>query len=674
MSVYKLPFNLFLLLVSSLVFAQDDSSNSESAAEASVSGSASKKALGPPDSTESSPLIVVAKAGLSLDLIVNTSQDSLRAITSLGNAAALKSAVASVNSGNSDFNRVVSMAVEAQSTGTVIQLSEIQQRTEVIQTYVKSGLTGAELTAKVNSLKNLSTTFNADAEKRSANAVTSGGDSATALQKLQFQSKLEASGISSTYIPSLLNAYSTTAIAISDDTELDTFVSRIASAFTGNYALINLTGNRGQLDSTSDETSLDEPISVEKIVKFHPDVLKEFTNVVDSDARYGLFDLFYNVEALSSSELITEVNPEIIAFADLANTLFTDRTLGGSNTLADLQVVDLNYIVTKSPAQRLLNYLSQYNILGFNNDGQGNNNLVSALPTDLFSRDYSNSDVTDFAEYLATYSTTRDSSGNLVTQGRGLGDNDLSAYKIPLSNIKLYPGKNITIGGTLDVSSELPEATLSNGYVTPDDIRIAIIGAANDVTISEDLTINNNNQVEDHALVIAATDDLVVSSGKKIDYEGSNFALASGDTMYLVDVDIEAGGNIAIGTLNDLHITSGSSITAGIGGNTPNDDLVLLYANDLLNLHNVDFGSNIREIHLDAQRVQMKNIVLPLNSFLKINTPGSRKWQNAFVTVEGSELKFTGSATSSGTVVLENVTHPNIGVLNASNLPEVTGI
>jgi hypothetical protein len=242
-----------------------------------------------------------------------------------------------------------------------------------------------------------------------------------------------------------------------------------------------------------------------------------------------------------------------------------------------------------------------------------------------------------------------------------------------LSNISLFPAKNITLSGTLDVSDVLTEATLTNNNVEPENIKIAVLGAANDITISGDFEITNDNKVEDHAMVLAAADDLVVNTGSKIEYTGSNLALASGDTMWLVDVDIIAGGNIAIGTLNDLHLTTGTTITAGAGGNTPNKDLVLLYANDYLNIENVVFSEGIREIHLDAQRVAMRNLTLPNESILKINVPGTRKWQNAYVTVEGASLKFSGSASNVGDVVLENVTHPNLGgILSSSNLPEVT--
>jgi hypothetical protein len=648
-----------LILSHSLLLGQDQGESgggSESAAEASVSGSAAKKALGAPESTESSPLIVVSK-------------DKLRAVTSVGDATKLKNAIASVKSGTSNFNDIVDIAVDSVSSGVSIDLEEIQGRAEIVQTYRSSGLSATDLAAKIAAVKNPSLTVNISAEKKSAKLISESGSDGQSI--LEFQTALETNSVSASHIPTILDAYSSIYSGFSDSetSSKNSFLTNITSAFTGNYKLVDLVGSRAQLDSTNDELS--DPITATQIVKFHPDVLAEFVKVTDSDARFGLFDLYYNLEARTSPTLITTVNPEIIAFAELANNLFTDQILGGANTLSSIEAVDLNYITTKSPAQRLLNYLAQYNILGFNNDSSGDSNLVSALPTDLFSRDNSNADITQFAEYLALYSTVRDSDGNLVTLGRDLGDNDLSDYKIPLSNITLYPGKNITISGTLDVSSELPEATLTNNNVNPEDIRIGIIGAANDVTISNDLTITNDNKVEDHALVIAAADDLVVAQGKKVEYQGSNLALGSGDTMYLVDVDIVAGGNVAIGTLNDLHITSGSTINAGLGGNTPNSDLVLLYANDLLNLDNVNFAGNIREIHMDASRVKMKNITLPANSFLKINTPGSRKWQNAWVTVQGTSLEFSGSASTAGAVVLENVTHPNVGVLNASNLPEV---
>ena len=239
---------------------------------------------------------------------------------------------------------------------------------------------------------------------------------------------------------------------------------------------------------------------------------------------------------------------------------------------------------------------------------------------------------------------------------------------IPLDNITLSE-KNTSLAGTIDVADKLPKTFDSSCYP---DRKIFVIGAANDVIVEGDVTFTNSNDVEDHALVLATADDLVIKEGTKIKYQGSNLTLSSENTISLVNVDIEAAGNIAIGTLNDLYLTSGTTISAGINGNTPNNDLVLLYANDYLNINNVVFSEGIREIHLDAKRVAIKNLTLPSDSILKINVAGSRKWQNAYVTVEGTSLKFSGDASTVADVVLENVIHPELGVLSLENTPTVT--
>ena len=651
-----------------ILLGQDDdqsSGGSESAAEASVSGSASKKAIGAPESSESSPAINVAKAGLSVSKILTVSTDKLRAVTQAGSATELKSLVSSINSGDADLTVVADIAVSAKSSGGKIKLTEIKDRAEVIQVYAKSGLSGDDLANKIAELKNPNVKFVKSDAQEEANVVAKSGSTSS----LIFLNSLKDAGLETSQATTVVDAYKS--ILPENVDALKTFTDKVTDALTGTYGLLNLQGSRGQLDSTADETDI---LKTEDIVKFHPDVLLEFAKVTDSDARFGLFTLFYELDATNAQTLITEVPTELTTLAELTNLIFNDISLSGEgNTLSKFEEVTLEYISTAKPPQRLINYLAQYNILGFNNLNGGENALLSKLPEDLLSQDFTSKDVTHFAEYLATYTTTRNSeTGDLITSGRDLGDNDLRDYKIPLKNIKLYPAKNITLSGDLDVSSVLQEATLTDNNVEPEDIRVAIIGAANDITISDDLTIKNNNQVEDHALVIAAADDLVVKEGTTVKYEGSNLALASGDTMWLVDVDIEAGGNIAIGTLNDLHLTSGTTITAGEGGNTPSKDLVLLYANDYLNINSVVFNEGIREIHLDAQRVAMRNLTLPNESILKINVPGTRKWQNAYVTVEGASLKFSGSASNVGDVVLDNVKHPNIGILSSSNLPEVT--
>ena len=83
---------------------------------------------------------------------------------------------------------------------------------------------------------------------------------------------------------------------------------------------------------------------------------------------------------------------------------------------------------------------------------------------------------------------------------------------IPLANVNLLPAANIELSGNHDVSSLIDPAPLTNNNVDNDDIQILVAGAAKDFTITGDLTIHNDNKVEDHALVLAAADDLYLRS------------------------------------------------------------------------------------------------------------------------------------------------------------------
>ena len=78
---------------------------------------------------------------------------------------------------------------------------------------------------------------------------------------------------------------------------------------------------------------------------------------------------------------------------------------------------------------------------------------------------------------------------------------------------------NIAVGAagstsTIDVSDVLTKAN-SN-----EERKVAILGAAKDLTIAGDVTFTNTNTVEDHALVLGAADDLYLRS----EYSAANSA------------------------------------------------------------------------------------------------------------------------------------------------------
>ena len=132
----------------------------------------------------------------------------------------------------------------------------------------------------------------------------------------------------------------------------------------------------------------------------------------------------------------------------------------------------------------------------------------------------------DYLTYLST-----------LTGSRTFSDLDATStvLSVPMTNVNLAPGANITLGTTssgssIDVSEPLGKA------IGAADRKIAIIGAAKDMTVAGDVTFTNPNDAEDHALVLGAADDFMLD-GKNITYTGSNLALGAGgteaDNMYL---------------------------------------------------------------------------------------------------------------------------------------------
>ena len=260
-------------------------------------------------------------------------------------------------------------------------------------------------------------------------------------------------------------------------------------------------------------------------------------------------------------------------------------------------------------------FLDSYNILG-----QNGSELLSFINdgNSITKENY----LSGYIKYLAAY-----------TGSRTFGDDfDTSVANIPLDNVTLLPGANFELEGNHDVSNLIDPAPLTNNNVNSDDIKILVAGAAKDFTITGDLTIHNDNEVEDHALVLAAADDLYLRSEYSsanaddysnpdtinIEYTGSNLAIASQDTMVLVNANISTGGNLAIGTLDELHIglsdNHHSVITLGTGGNTPSPDNLYLYANDLISANGLDIEGYVSKVYMEAHTLALRDVHFPTDS------------------------------------------------------------
>jgi hypothetical protein len=129
----------------------------------------------------------------------------------------------------------------------------------------------------------------------------------------------------------------------------------------------------------------------------------------------------------------------------------------------------------------------------------------------------------------------------------------------------------------------------------------------------------------------------------------------------LLDVSINFG-DADLSVVADIVVSSKAS-----GG-----EVKLTEITDRAEILQVKVKSGLLKPNVLTEIIKLKSISLPNESIVSVNVPETSKWQSDYVTVEGASLKFSGSASNVGDVVLENVNHTNIGTLSGFNLPEVT--
>ena len=289
----------------------------------------------------------------------------------------------------------------------------------------------------------------------------------------------------------------------------------------------------------------------------------------------------------------------------LATSILTDRILTDSlpgKTISVATLTDDGYNLA------FVRLLSAYGALGSN----GENLAASVLGTDYsdYTSDSTLADLStkssrDYLSFLSTLTGTRAFSSE---------DSPSSVLDVSLSNVILKPGSTITLGSTaddstIDVSNELGRATNAA------DRKVLIVGAAKDLKSAGNIKFTNTNTAEDHALVLGAADD-VFFENTNIEYTGSNLGIGSGDTssdsMYLVNTNISAGGNLAVGSLGTMNITGGSTFTVGTANKATSDpDNVYLYANELINIDTLSFSGKVDDIYMESKTIHIKNTSFP---------------------------------------------------------------
>jgi hypothetical protein len=161
-------------------------------------------------------------------------------------------------------------------------------------------------------------------------------------------------------------------------------------------------------------------------------------------------------------------------------------------------------------------------------------------------------------------------------------------FKLYPENLNAVLGADIQIGSassptTVNLGQWLQKATIfegdaaSNTNEPSNDKKVFAFAAGKDLHLAGDVTFENSvngviNKTEDHALVLGSAQQTNIGHVEgigpsnfydpndpyptKITFEGSNLGIGSYEDLTLTNVAIDVGGNLALGTLADMHITS----------------------------------------------------------------------------------------------------------------------
>ncbi|MEL0099544.1 MAG: hypothetical protein VW907_08320, partial [Opitutae bacterium] len=347
--------------------------------------------------------------------------------------------------------------------------------------------------------------------------------------------------------------------------------------------------------------------------------------------------IFDDEGVLLSAYSDTELQTALAYAVTIANKILEDVTVSGSTSLSSDDILNAASLTENGYNTELIKLLIKYGAVGDKGStlAAGALNGFSTSATSSSSLSTFLTEASSTSDYLGLLSTLTGDSGIGDADGN---DNDFldpqknTVLHVSMDKVSLAPGSNITIGAkgsesSVDVSSILTKAS------NHDDRKILVIGAAKDLTIAGDTTFTNTNDVEDHALVLGAADELYFRSEYSsanaadyadpdtitLEYTGSNLGLGSESEMRLVNVDIKTGGNLALASLDKLYIgqenrDNMSTFTVGTGGKNSDPDNVYIYANELIQVNGLAFAGRVDDVYMDAITIDLANVSFPTNS------------------------------------------------------------
>jgi hypothetical protein len=176
-------------------------------------------------------------------------------------------------------------------------------------------------------------------------------------------------------------------------------------------------------------------------------------------------------------------------------------------------------------------------------------------------------------------------------------------------------GKNVSISaGNYDIG---------NVYGGPGKDEF-LIAATDKLTIAGNAAFRNTDES-----MASTTDGLILLSAGSISlpqgtvdqrasvsYAGDMLGIGSMETLNVINVDLQAEGEVSLRSLDSLVIENSKMMTTNGNG----ADFVHLRAFDEINANGLLFSANVQKIVMDAMTINLANVKFPSGSTVNLNS------------------------------------------------------
>ncbi len=235
---------------------------------------------------------------------------------------------------------------------------------------------------------------------------------------------------------------------------------------------------------------------------------------------------------------------------------------------------------------------------------EGENNPTNFTPSDSQIHD-------NLTQALASRNENQSNSQSTTTTGDDtlgvLGGRKLSfgAGEYDLSQLSY---QSILVGATEEISLK-GHITFNPKVISPGAGGDGITGTADDINTKTELLMLSAGGISFFA------DEIQSSYGTSVRYNGDSLGFGSLDSMDIIDVDLYAKSEISARSLDSLVIKNSRMETSGGAA-----DIVRLLAHEQLTVDNLAFHNTIKEIHMQANTLNLYHLNFPDGSMVKLNS------------------------------------------------------